>query len=88
MKGVFRTHSNINEGTFLRKQVKVDYYFRYFHYFQSQFHCLIAVFLEILGQDVYYNYLFPTLRWHKFEINLSFLIKPFSYMTKKVWTKM
>ena len=45
--------------------------------------CLIAITAWYIGQYVYCNYLFSNLWRHKFEINFSFLIKPFSYMFKK-----
>ena len=35
-----------------------------------------------IGQYIYWNYLFSARDVVKFEINFSFLIKPFSYMTE------
>ena len=41
-----------------------------------------------IGQYAYSNYCFPSRKRHKFEINFSFLIKTFSYMTKQVRAKL
>ena len=47
----------------------------------------LSIWLILLGQHVYCNYLLSRL-WCHFEINLSFTIKSFSYMTKNFRRKM
>ena len=59
-----------------------DFEGKYF-YQLIPFHCLIAFTSCDIGQYAYCNYLFPVADVRNFEINLSFLIKLFSYMTKK-----
>ena len=49
----------------------------------TKFHCLIASFLEILGNMCIATVCFPYCDTINFEINLVLLLKPFFYMTKK-----
>ena len=49
----------------------------------TKFHCLIALFLEILGNMCIATVCFPYCDTINFEINLVLLIKPFFYMTKR-----
>ena len=59
-----------------------DFERKYF-YQLMQFHCLNALTSCYIWQYAYCNYLFPVADVRNFEINLSFLIKLFSYKTKK-----
>ena len=53
----------------------------------NKFHCLIAFTFEMLGKmciEIIFLQIFEII---SFEINLSFVIKRLSYMTKKSWQK-
>ena len=52
----------------------------------TKFHCLIAFTLQNIGQYVY-CICFPVCDVINFKTDLNFLIKSFSYMTKKAKMK-
>ena len=56
-------------------------------YWQTKFHCLVAFTYWDIEQSMHCNYFCLVCYVINFEINISFLIKPFFYMTRKLGQK-
>ena len=65
-----------------------NFFFLVMYYTFTKFHCLVAFTLWDIGQYLYCNCLLTRLHVMNFEINLTFLIKPFFLHDQKVMIKL